>query len=72
MVVIILIQILIINVVIVGGIVQKNGIMNGVEFGKKCEEWAKDNILDEDGRKFILKNRFIPDLHLFNLLARYL
>ena len=48
---------------------QKNGIMNGVEFGKKCEEWAKDNILDKDGCKFILKNRFISDLHLFNFLT---
>lgn len=47
----------------------KNGIMNGVEFGKKCEEWAKDNILDEYGCKFILKNRFISDLHLFNFLT---
>lgn len=47
----------------------KNGIMTGTEFGEKCRQWAKDNIVDEEGRKFILKNKNITDHHLFNLLT---
>ena len=48
---------------------EKNGIMTGTEFGDKCRQWAKDNIVGEEGRKFILKNKHISDQHLFNFLT---
>jgi len=47
----------------------KNGIMTSKEFGDKCRQWAKDNTVDEDSRKFILKNKNITDQHLYNLLT---
>ena len=47
----------------------KNDIMTSKEFGDKCRQWAKDNTVDEDLRKFILKNKNITDQHLFNLLT---
>ena len=48
---------------------EKNGIMTGTEFGEKCRQWAKDNIVDEIGRKFILRNKHISDQHLFSFLT---
>ena len=48
---------------------EKNGIMTSSEFGDKCRLWAKNNIVDEEGRKFIVKNKHISDMHLFNLLT---
>ena len=48
---------------------EKNGIMTGKEFGDKCRQWAKENIVDETGRKFILRNKHISDQHLFNFLT---
>jgi hypothetical protein len=50
----------------------KNGIMTSKEFGDKCNKWANDNIIDEIGRKFILKNKNISDQHLYNLLTKIL
>jgi hypothetical protein len=47
----------------------KNGIMTGKEFKKRCEEWVSNNMVDEYGRNFILKNKHIADLHLFNFLV---
>jgi hypothetical protein len=48
---------------------EKNGIMTSKEFGDKCRQWVKDNIVDEEGRNFILKNKHISDQHLFNFLT---
>ena len=48
---------------------EKNGIMTSKEFGDKCRQWAKENTIDEDGRKFILKNKHISDQHLYNFLT---
>lgn len=47
----------------------KNGIMTTAEFGEKCEEWVKNNVIDEEGRHFILRNKNISDQHLFNFLV---
>ncbi len=54
------------------GYCEKNGIMSNKEFGDKCRQWVKDNTVDEDLRKFILKNKNITDQHLFNLLTNIL
>jgi hypothetical protein len=51
---------------------EKNGIMTSKEFGDKCRQWATDNIIDENGRKFILKNKHMTDKHLFNFLTEIL
>ena len=51
------------------GYCTKNNIMTGTEFGEKCEEWARNNVVDEDGRHFILTNKYISDQHLFNFLT---
>ena len=48
---------------------EKNGIMTSKEFGNKCKQWAKDNTVDKDLQKFILKNKNISDQHLFNFLT---
>ena len=48
---------------------RKNDIMTTAEFGDKCRQWVKDNIVDEEGRKFILRNKHISDQHLFNFLV---
>ena len=48
---------------------EKNGIMSSKEFGDKCRQWAKDNIVGPTGKHFILKNKNISDQHLLNLLA---
>ena len=48
---------------------EKNGIMTSKEFGGKCRQWAKENTVDEDLKKFILKNKNFTDQHLFNLLT---
>ena len=48
---------------------KKNGIMTNKEFGEKCRQWVRDNVVDEYGRVFILKNKDIPDKHLFILLT---
>jgi len=47
----------------------KNGIMTGMEFSNKCDEWVKNNIIDEIGSNFLLKNKNITDQHLLNLLT---
>ena len=39
------------------------------EFGDKCRQWAKDNTVDKELEKFILKNKNISDQHLFNFLT---
>ena len=36
---------------------EKNVIMTSKEFGDNCREWAKKTTLDEEGRKFILRNK---------------
>lgn len=51
---------------------KKNGIMTNKEFGKKCKEWAKDNIVQESLETFIIKNKHISDQHLFNFLTQIL
>ena len=43
--------------------------MTSKEFGNKCKQWAKDNTVDKDLQKFILKNKNISDQHLFNFLT---
>jgi len=43
--------------------------MTSKEFGDKCRQWAKENTVDEDLKKFILKNKNITDQHLFNFLT---
>ena len=48
---------------------KKNGIMTNKEFGEKCRQWAKDNTVEEDVRKFILRNKHISDQHLYNFLT---
>lgn len=50
----------------------KNGIMSNKEFSDKCNEWVKNNVIDEEGKKFILKNKKISDQHLFNFLNEIL
>ena len=39
---------------------EKNGIMSSKEFGDKCRQWAKDNIVDEYGVYSARKMRSIP------------
>lgn len=48
---------------------EKNGIMSSKEFGDKCRQWVKDNIVGPTGKHFILKNKNISDQHLLNLLV---
>tara|TARA_B100000795_G_scaffold110155_2_gene81330 strand:- start:530 stop:970 length:441 start_codon:yes stop_codon:yes gene_type:complete len=43
--------------------------MSGTEFSAKCDEWVKNNIVDEIGCAFLIKNKFITDQHLLNLLS---
>jgi hypothetical protein len=43
--------------------------MSGKEFAAKCDEWVKNNIIDEIGSKFLIKNKHISDQHLLNLLT---
>jgi hypothetical protein len=43
--------------------------MSGKEFSEKCEEWAKNNTIDEFGCDFLSKNKNISDQHLLNLLS---
>lgn len=50
----------------------KNGIMTSKEYSDKCDEWVKNNTIGETGRLFLLKNKNITDLHLFNLLTSIL
>lgn len=47
----------------------KNGIMTSKEFSDKCNEWARNNAVDEIGGNFLLKNKNITDQHLLNLLT---
>ena len=47
----------------------KNGIMTGKEFSDKCNEWVKNNTVDEIGIKFLSNNKNITDQHLLNLLT---
>lgn len=54
------------------GYCEKNGIMTGKDFGNKCIQWSKDNIVGPVGKHFILKNRHISDQHLFNFLTEIL
>jgi hypothetical protein len=51
---------------------KKNSIITNKEFGKKCKEWAKDNIVKESLETFIIKNKHISDQHLFNFLTQIL
>jgi len=48
---------------------KKNGMITSKEFGDKCRQWAKDNTVDKELEKFILKNKNISDQHLFNFLT---
>ena len=47
----------------------KNGIMTSQEFSDKCDEWVKNNTVDETGSEFLVKNKNITDQHLLNLLT---
>lgn len=51
---------------------KKNDILGKKEFVKKCNQWVKENTVDEYSRWFILRNKHVSDQHLFNILTSIL